>query len=97
MTNPTATTTMQITEARRQFTQFPKIFDKKRPTVRVIEVESHGKPVMAVLSWDLYEGIMETLEVMGDATLMKQLRKSLRDAEQGKTMSWDAAKAKLKL
>jgi PHD/YefM family antitoxin component YafN of YafNO toxin-antitoxin module len=91
------TTTMQITEARRQFTQFPKMFGKKRPDVRAVEVESHGRPVMAVLSWDLYESLMETLEVMGDARLMKLLRSSLREAEQGKTMSWDAAKAKLKL
>lgn len=92
-----STATMQITEARRRFTQLPKLFGKKRPNVLAVEVESHGKPVMAVLSWDLYEGIMETLEIMGDAALMKQLRKSLREAEQGKTMSWDAAKAKLKL
>ena len=97
MANPNGTTTMQITEARRQFTQFPKMFDKKRPGIRAVEVESHGKPVMAVLSWDLYEGIMETLEVMGDAALMKQLRKSLREVEQGKTVSWDAAKTRLKL
>ncbi len=89
--------TMQITEARRQFTQLPKIFGKKRPNIRAVEVESHGKPVMAVISWDLYEGIMETLDVLGDAALVKKLRKSLREAEQGKTLSWNAAKARLKL
>lgn len=90
------TATMKITEARQKFTQFPKFFSR-RPEVQAVEVESHGHPVMAVLSWEMYESLLETLEVMGDPKLMKMLRKSMQEADQGKTIPWETVKTRLKL
>jgi PHD/YefM family antitoxin component YafN of YafNO toxin-antitoxin module len=61
----------------------------------VVEVTRRGKPVLAVMPWDLYEAIAETLEVMGDEHLLAGLRQSIREIEQGKTISWDEAKQEL--
>ena len=90
------TQTMKITEAREKFTQFPKMF-AKQPLMQAVQVESHGHPVMAVLSWDMYEALLETLEVMGDPKSMKMLRQSIQEADRGKTLPWETVKAKLKL
>jgi len=89
------TATMKITEARQKFTQFPKIF-ASQPRMGAVEVESHGHPVLAVLSWETYESLLETLEVMSDPGLMKSLRKSIQEAKSGKTLPWASVKAKLK-
>lgn len=39
------------------------------------------------MPWDLYESIIETLEIMGDQTLMEPLRRSIRDIEEGRTFT----------
>ena len=48
--------------------------------------------MLALMSWDFYEVIMETL---GDAELMAALRQSIREAAAGKVIPWAAAKAQL--
>jgi len=37
------------------------------------------------------EGLEETLEIMGDRELMKSLRKSIKELEEGKLKSWEGA------
>ena len=51
-----------------------------------------GKPVLAVLPWELYEAISETLEVMGDKELMAKLCESIKEREEGKAIPWEEAK-----
>jgi PHD/YefM family antitoxin component YafN of YafNO toxin-antitoxin module len=52
-----------ITYSISQITRLPEHFDEIPETITVTR---HGKPVMAILPWDLYESLMETLEVMSD-------------------------------
>jgi len=42
---------------------------------------------MAVMSWELYEGVLETLEVLSDPKLMNHLKKGMDDAKAGRTHS----------
>jgi antitoxin YefM len=79
---------LSMSEAREQLTRLPDKFDKEGET-RAITVTRHGKPVLAVLPYELYESIMETLDVMGDPELMADLRQSIREIEQGSTISVD--------
>ena len=60
-------------------------------------VTRRGKPVLAVMPWELYEAIVETLEVMGDEDLMAALRQSIKEANEGKVIPWEQAKRKLGL
>jgi PHD/YefM family antitoxin component YafN of YafNO toxin-antitoxin module len=42
---------------------------------------------MAVMSWELYEGLLETLEVLSDPKLMKHLRSTIEDVRNSRTRS----------
>lgn len=78
--------TIPIIQARKRLTSLPEEFEKE-PQTGAVAVTRRGKPVLAVMSWDLYEAISETLEIMGDQKLMNALAKSVKDIESGKTLS----------
>lgn len=90
------TKTMPIIEARKRLTALPEEFEEARDA-DVIAVTRRGKPVLAVLPWELYETVAETLEVLGDEDLMKDLRTSIKEMRAGKVIAWDKAKKQLGL
>ena len=57
-----------------------------------IAVTRRGKPVLAIMTWELFEAIYETLEIMGNEGLMRSLRQSIKEVREGKTISWETAK-----
>jgi prevent-host-death family protein len=75
-----------ISEIREQITRLPEQFEQEPAAVTVTR---HGKPVMAILPWELYESIMETLEIMGDAELMAAFRQGVKDMEEGRIKPLD--------
>ena len=82
--------TIPITEARKKLTSLPEELAEKP---RAISVTRKGKPVLAVLPWELYESLLETLEIMGDEGLMADLRQAVAEVSQGKTLPWEEARA----
>ena len=88
------TRTMPMVEARKRLTALPDEL-KHDGEIDVVEVTRRGKPVLAVMPWELYEAIAETLEVMGDERLLAGLRQSIREIEQDQTIPWDEAKGEL--
>ena len=83
-----------IIEARKKLTSLPEEFARE-PEKGAIAVTRRGEPVLAIMSWDLYEAIIETLEVMADPELMSSLRQSIKEVEQGQAIPWDRAKKEL--
>jgi len=73
--------TYSISEIREEITRLPERFAEDPEAVTVTR---HGKPVMAILPWALYESIMETLEVMSDAELMASFREGVKELAEGK-------------
>jgi PHD/YefM family antitoxin component YafN of YafNO toxin-antitoxin module len=63
----------------------------------VIRVTHRGKPSLAVMSAELYDGIVETLDVMSDPEAVEALRGSLADIEGGRVHSLDEVARRLKL
>lgn len=90
------THTLSIMEARKQLTSLPEAL-MHDGQVDVLEITRRGKPVLAVMPWELYEAVSETLEVMGDKELMAQLRQSIEEMEPGMLIPWQAAKRELGL
>jgi PHD/YefM family antitoxin component YafN of YafNO toxin-antitoxin module len=88
--------TLSIMEARKQLTSLPETL-VHNGQLDVLEITRRGKPVLAVLPWELYEAVSETLEVMGDKELMAQLRQSIREIDSDKLISWQDAKQELGL
>ena len=52
---------ISITEARQEITALPERLAKEPGAVAVTR---RGKPVLAIMPWDLYESIIETLEIL---------------------------------
>ena len=73
-------------EARKQLTSLPEIL-MQDGGIDVMEITRRGKPVLAVMPWELYEAIAETLEVMTDKDLIAELRQSIKEMEAGVTLS----------
>lgn len=84
---------ISITEARRSLPSLP---DRLHYKPGAIGVTRRGKPELAIMPWDLYESIIETLEIMGDAELMDALRQGIRDAEEGRTFTMEEVERELK-
>jgi prevent-host-death family protein len=80
---------MPITTARHELTSLPEILEKDPGAVTITR---RGKPVLAVLPWEMYETLLETLEVLGDPELMEALRQSLQEIEAGQAIDWEDAK-----
>lgn len=75
---------LTISEARNNFTRLPGRFDRDP---EAIEVTQRGKPVMAVLPWELYDSLVETLEVLADEDAVRALKESVKDIASGRTHS----------
>src|SRR5579862_269685 len=87
---------LAMAEARKQL---PKLADalEKHPEIGAVKITRHGKPVLAVLSWDLYESVVETMEIMSDPELMAAFRQGVKEMEEGKAIPWEQVKKELGL
>ncbi len=63
----------------------------------VITVTEDGQPVFAVLSWEAYESLIETLEVLSDPEAMAAIRASKEAIARGEGVPWEQVKAELGL
>ena len=82
-----------ITEARNKFMKLPYQATKHQ----ILAVTRRNKEVMAIMSWELYEGLLETLEVLSDPRLMNQLKNGIADVKAGRTHSLSEAYERLGL
>jgi prevent-host-death family protein len=84
---------LSITEARNKFMKLPDQAAKHE----ILAVTRRNKEVMAVMSWELYEGLLETIEVLSDPKLMNDLKKGIEDVKAGRTHSLSEAYERLGL
>ena len=87
---------LAMAEARKQL---PKLADalEKHPEIGAVKITRHGKPVLAVLSWDLYESVVETMEIMSDPEMMAAFRQGVKELEEGKGIPLEQFKRELGL
>ena len=83
---------VSLTDARAVLTQLP---EKLAEGQGVIPLTRHGKPVLAIMTWDLFESWLETIEIMSDPELMAQLRQSMSEIEEGRTRPWEEVKEEI--
>ena len=84
---------MTITQARNSLMKLPD----KTADNEIIAVTRRNKEVMALMSWELYEGLLETIEILADSEFMGQIKKGLEEIESGKTYSVEEARNRLGL
>ncbi len=83
-----------IVRARAMLTKLPELLAEEN---RAVALTRHGRPVLAVMSWDLFESIMETLEIMGDPDMMAALRQGIKDVQEGNLIPLEDVASKLNI
>ncbi len=86
-------TQLTITEARRALLDLPARLAKAPD--KAVSITRRGRPVLAVLPWETYESIIETLEVLSDPVTTDALRASLKDIRKGRLVSHEVARKRL--
>ncbi|MEO6860037.1 MAG: prevent-host-death protein [Microcoleus sp.] len=66
-------------------------------TDQPIVITQDGVPVMAAISYNYLTELLETLDILTDIEFVTKLRQSITQSDEGKTVSWENAKAKLGL
>jgi len=86
-------TQLTISEARKVLLDLPEQLE--RGSERAISITRRGRPVLAVLPWEFYKGIVETLDVLSDPDMVSALRDSLEDLKRGRLVNNKEAKTRL--
>jgi prevent-host-death family protein len=86
-------TELTISEARKALLDLPEKL--ARTPERAVTITRRGQPVLAILPWEFYESIVETLEILGDPEMVTALRESLEDLKRGRVVSHMEAKKRL--
>ena len=55
----------------------------------VIAVTRRKERALALMRWELYEGLISTLEILADDELMQSVRAGLDDLREGRVVSLD--------
>jgi len=72
---------LTITQARDRFMKLPD----ETASNEIIAITRRNKEIMAVMSWEFYEGLLETIEILGDPELMRDLKRGMEQVRSGKT------------
>ena len=70
-----------VTKAKNNFLEIIRQVEKEESTVAITK---NGVPTAVILSMERFTGLLETLEILTDEETMKSLRRSMRQARQGK-------------
>lgn len=54
-----------IAEARKDFSSIPEILRQDNGN-NVLQIKKYKKPVLAILPWDIFEILIDTLEILSD-------------------------------
>lgn len=89
---------MTITEARKNL--YAVVDEAEHPGVAVA-ITHNGTPKVVIMSFEEYEGWQETMEIMNNPELDKELEEAMKEMKAGNlhkdAMSFDEAKKRLKL
>jgi PHD/YefM family antitoxin component YafN of YafNO toxin-antitoxin module len=82
---------MSISETRRRITSLEEDLSFED----TISITNHGKEVFALLRWDTYESIAETLDIISDDTLFNELKTGLQQLKNNELVEFEAFKKSL--
>lgn len=87
-----STVTISLTELR---PKLPEILDELKKSFDRCIITRRGRPEAVVLSEEDYESLLETLDILSDRKLLKEIKKAQDELQAGKGISWNKAKTKL--
>ncbi len=78
--------TLTATEFRKNLFKMLEKIDKESVT---ITLTFHGKPKWTILSTDEYEGLLETIDILSDEELMKDIREAEQNQKKGRGIPFE--------
>lgn len=81
-----------LTEANQSLLDLAKVI-----TEEPLIITQEGQPIMTAMSYQKFESLMETLDILADQTFSQKLKESIDQVKRGETVSWETAKEKLGL
>jgi len=84
--------TISITEGRKKL--FKIVKEIQKPDT-YYEFTIEGEPRVILMSKDEFDSIMETMEIMSDPRIMKDIEKAEEEYKKGEYVSWDEVKKEL--
>jgi PHD/YefM family antitoxin component YafN of YafNO toxin-antitoxin module len=82
---------MSISETRKRITSL----ENELSYEDTISVTNHGKEIFALIRWDTYESIAETLDIISDEDSMNDLRVGIQQIKNNQLIDFDEFKKKL--
>jgi len=84
--------TLPITKAREEL---PKLVDNASKKLDEYIITVNGFPAAVLVSAEEYESWKETVQILSDPKLMKSIRESEKEINEGKGIPWEDAKKEL--
>jgi len=78
-------TSLTVSEAK---SHLPELIRKADRRYEAFIITKNGLPKAVLMSYDEVEGLLETIDITRDKKLVKSLRKSLKEANAGKVVSF---------
>ena len=54
-----------------------------------ITITVDGQPSLVVMSFEKYDGLIETLDIMSNPQMVKDIEEGIKDIEEGRIVSWE--------
>ncbi len=75
-----------VTKAKSKLLDIIRKIERSDNTVAITK---NGVPEAVLLSMNKFDGLVETLEILSDEKAMKSIRKSIKEAREGKWLDFD--------
>ena len=72
-----------VTKAKAKLLDMIRSIDHRDDTIAITK---NGIPKAVIMSMEQYEAMCETMEIMADEDMMKQIRASIKDTQEKKTL-----------
>ncbi len=87
--------TVSVTEFRRSLSGLKT--KRRRGQPRAVALTHRGEKIYAIMPWEDYEAMQETMDILSDRRAMEAIRQSEKDIKAGRTYSSAQVKRALKL
>ena len=76
---------MSISETRKKITAL----EDELSFEDTVSITNHGKEIFALIRWDTYESIAETLEILSDEELANELKTGIKQLENNELVDFE--------
>ena len=75
-----------ITKAKNELLELIRRIENQDETIAITK---NGVPSAIIMSMDKFEGLLETLDILSDESVMKSLRKAIQESKEDKWITLD--------